>query len=302
MAKHYDKWARRQGLEAYRIYDADLEEHPLTVDRYGDKLYVAVYAARGQDLSDSDWQDLRQAYRETLIETLGVGRDDLFFKLRQSSRGGQQYDKLAWVEREFPVSEYGVRFLVNLTDYLDTGLFLDHRQTRKMVGDQARGRRVLNLFAYTCAFSVHAAVGGAAEVTSVDLSNTYLEWGKRNFVANGLDPDAHQFIRADVKAWLKNGGDGSSYDLVVLDPPTFSNSKAMNDVLDLQRDHGELIENCWRLLRPGGTLYFSTNNRRFRLDADKFAEDVTSREITKQTVPPDFRKRNPHRCWTFQKG
>lgn len=300
MAKHYDKWARRQQLQVYRIYDADLDEHPLTIDRYGENLYVAIYAKKGQELTEENWQDLRLAYREAIMETLGVGRDNIFFKLRKRAKGGEQYDKLAWVEREFEVEENGVTFLVNLTDYLDTGLFPDHRETRLMVGKTAEGKRVLNLFAYTCSFSVYAVVGGALKVTSIDLSKTYLEWGKRNFRANGADPDQHQFIKTDVKKWLAAPG-ATTYDIIVLDPPTFSNSKAMSDVLDTQRDHIELIKGCMKRLNPGGQLYFSTNNRRFRLDETAVSELAKWKEITKQTSPPDYRKHQPHRCWLLER-
>lgn len=299
MARHYDKWARRQQLEVYRIYDADLDEHPLTIDRYGDNLYVAIYAPKGQTLDDEAWLELRQTYRETIMETLAVGRDNIFFKLRQRAKGGQQYDKLAWVEREFEVEENGVTFLVNLTDYLDTGLFPDHRATRLKVGQTSEGKRVLNLFAYTCSFSVYAVVGGAELVTSVDLSNTYLDWGKRNFRANGADPEQHEFIRADVKKWLTEPAQ-QTYDIIILDPPTFSNSKAMTDVLDTQRDHLALIEGCMRRLNPEGILYFSTNNRRFKLDEAAVSEIADCKEITKQTSPPDYRKRIPHRCWELR--
>jgi 23S rRNA G2069 N7-methylase RlmK/C1962 C5-methylase RlmI len=299
MARHYDKWARRQGLEVYRIYDADLEDHPLTVDRYGTNLYVALYAPKGKEMDEESWRETRQNYRETIMETLNAGRDEVFFKLRQRAKGGEQYDKLAWVEREFTVAENTVDFLVNLTDYLDTGLYPDHRETRLMIGKQAEGKTVLNLFAYTCTFSVFAAVGGAEKVYSVDLSNTYLEWGKRNFAANGIDTEKHAFIRTDVKSWLANPN-SFRYDLIILDPPTFMNSKSMSEVLDLQRDHLELIQNCLRRLVPEGQLFFSTNSRRFRLDEAALSELAKFKEITKQTAAPDFRNRVPHRCWLIE--
>lgn len=300
MAKHFDKWARRQRLEAYRIYDADLDDFPITIDRYGAQLYVAIYAPKGQQLEEADWHALRNDYREVIMETLGMDRNDLFFKLRQRAKGGEQYDKLAWVERASLVQENGLQFLVNLTDYLDTGLFLDHRQTRAMMQQRIKpGASVLNLFAYTCSFSVYAAAAGA-RTHSIDLSNTYLEWGKRNFEANAINPQQHRFEKADVLAWLAEKP-SEKYDLIVLDPPTFSNSKAMTTVLDTQRDHPELIRGCLARLAPGGSLIFSTNYRRFSLEEAALGlQNVQCKEITKQSVPPDFRKRLPHRCWWLQ--
>lgn len=287
MARHHGRWARRQGLEAYRIYDADLDEHPLTVDRYGDSLYVAVYG-KGEE------EPAAERYRDLLTAVLEVPAERVYFKLRQRQRGSRQYEKLAARREEFAVAEYGCRFLVNLTDYLDTGLFLDHRATRKLVGEQAAGKRVLNVFAYTCSFGVYAATGGARRVDNLDLSTTYLDWGRRNFSLNGIDPERHGFLKADALQWLA-GPVGEPYDLIVLDPPTFSNSKMMKDVLDTQRDHVQLINACLDRLSPEGSLYFSTNYRRFRLD--EAALQRPARELTARTLPPDFRRKNLHRCW-----
>ena len=287
MSRHHGRWARRQGLEAYRIYDADLDEHPLTVDRYGDSLYVAVYG-KGEEEPETE------QYRDLLTEVLEVPVERIYFKLRRRQSGSQQYEKLAARREEFAVAEYGRRFLINLTDYLDTGLFLDHRATRKLVGEQAAGKRILNLFAYTCSFGVYAATGGARRVDNLDLSTTYLDWGRRNFTLNGIDPERHGFLKADALQWLA-GPVGEPYDLIVLDPPTFSNSKMMKEVLDTQRDHVTLINACLDRLTPEGSLYFSTNYRRFRLD--EAALQRPAREITAQTLPPDFRRKNLHRCW-----
>ena len=296
MARHYGKWARRKGLEAYRIYDFDLEEFPVTVDRYGEQLYVAIYdplpdplQRRGDSLSGK-----LETYRKLIAEALEVAETNIHFKLRQRQSGSRQYEKLDEAGHEFAVTEYGHTFLVNLTDYLDTGLFLDHRETRRMVGERAGGKRVLNLFAYTCSFGVYAAARGASRVDNLDLSNTYLDWGRRNFAANDLDPQAHGFTKTDALQWL-SGPVQEHYDLIVLDPPTFSNSKMMADVLDTQRDHVRLINDSLRRLLPEGELYFSTNYRKFKLDKDLL--DGTAREITQQTVPPDFRRKNLHRCW-----
>lgn len=296
MARHYDKWARRQELDAYRIYDADLDEYPITIDRYGEQLYVCVYHRRGEKWTEAEWQDRKLAYRDCITEVLGVRQEQVFFKLRKRQSGKEQYEKLSIAQREFTVVENGLGFIVNLTDYLDTGLFPDHRQARMMVAKKAQDKVLLNLFAYTCAFSVYGAAAGAKRVDSIDLSHTYLEWGKRNLLLNELDPAAHRFIQADVLQWL---GEHKipNYDLIVLDPPTFSNSKRMKEVLDTQRDHLRLINHALRLLKPGGELLFSTNYRKFKLDEEGIVGAEQVREITRQTLPPDFRKRNLHRCW-----
>lgn len=288
MARHHGKWARRRGLEAYRIYDADLEEYPLTVDRYGDRLYVAVYLRPDEPPPE--------AYRLPIAEALDTGPEFIHFKIRKRQSGSQQYEKLDGLQAEFMISEYGRRFLVNLDDYLDTGLFLDHRETRRMVGEAAAGKRVLNLFAYTCSFGVYAATAGAERVDNLDLSNTYLDWGQHNFAANGIDAARHGFIKADALRWLAEAPI-NPYDLIVLDPPTFSNSKMMVDVLDTQRDHVFMINSCLERLSPGGRLYFSTNYRKFRPDLAGMRG--TAKEITALTLPPDFRKKNLHRCWVI---
>lgn len=297
MARHYGKWARRQELDAYRIYDADLHEDPLTVDRYGEQLYVALYERRGS-AADEDAADRKLAYRDVITETLGVPRDRVFFKLRRQQRGSEQYEKLSIAKREFTVVENGLGFIVNLTDYLDTGLFLDHRQTRLLVAEAAAGKRVLNLFAYTGSFSTYAAAGGARRVDTLDLSNTYLNWGRRNMQINGINDREHGWLKTDCLEWLRGPAEGEPYDLIVLDPPTFSNSKAMRDVLDTQRDYPFLLERCLARLAPGGTIYFSTNYRKFKFDDGVLPPGATAREITKQTLPPDFRRMNLHRCWT----
>lgn len=291
MSRHYDRWARRQGLEAYRIYDADLDEFPLTVDRYGDRLSIAVYE-REEDFAEEEC-------RADITAALGVDPGSLYFRRRRRQKGARQYEKVSADGAEFAVGENGRTFLVNLEDYLDTGLFLDHRNTRKQIGERSRGKRVLNLFAYTCSFGVYAATGGASHVDNVDLSNTYLDWGRRNFSANGLDPATSGFLKADALAWLRETPT-EAYDLIVLDPPTFSNSKMMADVLDTQRDHAELIDRCLARLTPDGELYFSTNYRRFKLDTAAFRGQA--REITGQTIPKDFRRKNLHRCWVVTHG
>ena len=296
MARHYDKWARRQELDAYRVYDADLDEFPITVDRYAEQVYVSVYSRKGERWTEEEFTDRKLAYREIIREVLGVGQDQVFFKVRKRQSGDSQYEKLSVAQREFTVVENGLGFIVNLTDYLDTGLFLDHRQTRLMVAKESRDKVVLNLFSYTCSFSVYCAAAGAKRVDSVDLSKTYLDWGERNLALNDIGPGDHRFIQADALQWLKKRT-APNYDIVILDPPTFSNSKRMREVLDTQEDHVQLINRSLALLKPGGVLYFSTNYRKFKLAEDHLKGAESIKEITKQTLPPDFRKRGLHRCW-----
>jgi len=198
------------------------------------------------------------------------------------------------------VGEGGLRFWVNLTDYLDTGLFLDHRITRELVRQSANNKRVLNLFAYTGSFSVYAAAGVAIEVCTVDLSNTYLDWSARNLQLNGFDGDKYSYVAADVKAYLPTVA-ADRYDLIILDPPTFSNSQRMEDVLDLQRDHVFLIRNCLRILSPGGKLFFSTNCRTFQLDA-KALPEATIKDITRATTAFDFEGRLDRLCYLITRA
>lgn len=296
MARHYDKWARRQEIDAYRIYDADLDEFPITVDRYGEQLYVGVYHRRGEDWTEDEWQNRKLAYLDAIVETLSISRDNVFFKLRKRQSGKQQHEKMSIVQREFTVVENGLGFIVNLTDYIDTGLFPDHRQARMMVAKEARDKVMLNLFAYTCSFSVYGAAAGAKRVDSVDLSNTYLDWGKRNMTLNDIETKEHRFIKADAMQWL---GERKipNYDLIVMEPPAFSNSKAMKEVLDLQKDHVRLINHALRLLKTGGKLFFTTNFRKFKLDEAGIIGTESIRETTKQTMPPDYRKNGLHRSW-----
>ena len=240
--------------------------------------------------------------RDVICSVLEVAPDRCVIKERLRQRGLAQYEKQATGGESFIVLERGLRFEVNLTDYLDTGLFLDHRETRRLVGEQSTGRRVLNLFAYTGSFTVYAAAGGAAQTVTVDLSHTYQSWCHRNLALNGLDDDErHSLIQADVLSWLAAARTRrEQFDLIVLDPPSFSNSKRMRSSFDVQRDQGDLIARTVALLRPGGTLYFSTNRQGFRL-APPAQIAVSSEEITAQTVPPDFARSRPHRCWRMER-
>lgn len=300
MAKHYDKWARRQELEAYRVYDADLDEFPIVLDRYAGQVYVSLYHRKGEEWTEEDYQERKLAYREIITEVLEVGRDQVFFKLRKRQTGTSQYEKLSIAKREFTVVENGLGFIVNLTDYLDTGLYADQRELRMMVAREAKGKRVLHLFAYTCALGTYAAAADAFRVDNVESSGTYLEWGKRNFTLNDLEAAKHRFLKADSMQWLREPN-LLKYDIIVLTPPTFSNSKTTKEVFDLQQDYPELINACLPRLNEEGKVYFMTNARKFKFDEAAITGAGSVKEITRQTLPADHRKRNLHRCWLIKR-
>jgi 23S rRNA (cytosine1962-C5)-methyltransferase len=299
-AKHLGKLAKRQQIQCYRLYDHDLPEFPFCIEYYGDKLYVAEYKRR-HGLTDEEHAVWLQQSKQAIAETLNQPPENIFLRLRQRKQGRQgQYQRLEEEQHEFVVEESGLKFIVNLTDYLDTGLFLDHRLTRQMVRDQSKGMKVLNLFAYTGSFSVYAAAGGAEEVVTVDLSKTYLSWAQRNLDLNGFsDPEKYKYQHADVKQYLKELF-ANYFDLIVMDPPTFSNSQRMEDILDIQRDHVELINDCLRSMVPGGRLYFSTNFTRFILDGTGIKAS-SIKDITRATTPFDFEGKLARYCFLIIK-
>ena len=232
-----------------------------------------------------------------ICEALDITEQNLVLKTRQRQKGSDQYQKTGIDGNDLIVHENGLKFIVNLQSYLDTGLFLDHRETRQMIREQSRNKRFLNLFAYTGSFTVYAAAGGARESVTVDLSNTYQEWSRQNFILNGMDPEQHQLVRADVFGYLElTKRQRQLFDLIVMDPPSFSNSKKMDNTLDVQRDHARLVHDCMALLRPSGQLYFSNNLRSFRLDS-ALTEAFQVQDITAKTVPEDFQRHRPHQCW-----
>ncbi|RYY00368.1 MAG: SAM-dependent methyltransferase, partial [Gammaproteobacteria bacterium] len=234
--RHISKQARKQGIGCYRIYDHDLPEAPFIIEAYEDKLYVSEYKRR-HHLSEEEYEQWLEACLDIMSKVTGVDKENIFVKLRQRKEGrGGQYQKVAEERNEFVVEEAGLKFLVNLSDYLDTGLFLDHRLTRQMVREQCKDKKVLNLFCYTGSFSVYAIAGDASEVVSVDLSKTYLSWVEKNRQLNFPEYAHHSIVHADVLKYLKDLA-AASFDLIVMDPPTFSNSKRMQDILDIQRDH-----------------------------------------------------------------
>jgi len=296
--RHWAKWARRQGLTCYRVYDRDVPEFPMIVDVYGDRVHLQEY--------DTGWMETDEAYsiwvdevHAVTAEVFGIPLEHVALKIRKRMKGLAQYEKAEGAGEFFVVEENGLKFEVNLEAYLDTGLFLDHRNTRKRVMQEAKHKRFLNLFSYTGAFSVYAAAGGAVTTTTVDLSNTYLDWAGRNFALNGFDSVQHQRIRADVFEFLREATcSPQKYDLIVMDPPSFSNSKKMMGVLDVQRDHAYLIESCLSLLAPGGVLYFSNNLRSFELDPMFVG---MSENLTASSIPEDFRNKRIHQCFRFVK-
>ena len=294
--KHLAKWARRQEIEAWRVYDRDIPQFPLAVDLYGARAQVYEYDT-GWQIDDDSYQAWLDAVLVAINEVTGIGRDAIAVKTRRRQKGVQQYEKLSAQRHDFVVGEQGQRFWVNLDDYLDTGLFLDHRNTRRRVREEAAGKRFLNLFAYTGSFSVYAAAGGAVSSETVDLSNTYQDWTRRNFELNGVDLARHQLVRADVFQYLDDAArDNKRFDLIVMDPPSFSNSKKMLEILDVQRDQVRLIDCAMDLLAEDGVLYFSNNLRSFTLEPALEARYAV-RDISAQSVPEDFRNRKIHQCW-----
>ncbi|WP_386692743.1 MULTISPECIES: bifunctional 23S rRNA (guanine(2069)-N(7))-methyltransferase RlmK/23S rRNA (guanine(2445)-N(2))-methyltransferase RlmL [unclassified Lonepinella] len=296
--KKIEKWANQQGLQAYRLYDADLPDYNLAVDRYADHIVVQEYAPPKNIDENKSRQRLLDAVTATLAVT-GIETNKLILKVRQKQKGKNQYEKLANKGEYFYVEEYGAKLWVNLTDYLDTGLFLDHRLTRKMLGEMTKGKDFLNLFAYTGSATIHAALGGAKSTTTVDMSNTYLNWAEQNLILNDLDGKQHHLIQADCLQWLEKCD--RQFDLIFVDPPTFSNSKRMEDSWDVQRDHIKLMGNLKRILRPNGTIVFSNNKRGFKMDVESLAElGLSAVEISNKTLPLDFeRNKQIHNCWVL---
>ncbi|MFT5676881.1 MAG: 23S rRNA (guanine2445-N2)-methyltransferase / 23S rRNA (guanine2069-N7)-methyltransferase [Paraglaciecola sp.] len=293
--KRVNTWLKNQNTNCYRIYDADLPEYNIAIDRYGDWLVVQEYAAP-KDVPEHKAKRRLHEVLLTLPQIIDVPADNIILKVREQKKGTTQYQKVAQHQQTVEVYENGAKFKVNLRDYLDTGLFLDHRITRQMVQQMSKGKDVLNLFAYTGSVSVHAALGGAKSVTTVDMSNTYIDWAKENFRLNNLH-GAYEFVQADCLTWLARHG--QKYDFMFVDPPSFSNSKRMDSTWDVQRDHLKLLSDAIQCLRPGGTIMFSNNFRQFKLDETGIsALGLGIKNISQLTLPEDF-KRNPkiHHCW-----
>ncbi|MBL8965416.1 MAG: class I SAM-dependent methyltransferase [Spirochaetaceae bacterium] len=321
--KNLRRWARREDVGALRLYDKDIPEIPLAVELFrdpagsavagepapgrpapagaaagaaaGDALSISLYE-RPYEKDEADEARWLGLMATRAAEALGVAPELVFARTRRRMRGDAQYERLGTGKAERVVRECGLSFIVNLSDYLDTGLFLDHRPARSMVRAEAAGKRVLNLFCYTGSFSVYAAAGGAAEATSVDLSNTYLDWAERNLGLNGFTAARHPLVRAEARAFLAEAARrGERWDLIVADPPTFSNSKSSPEDFDVNRDWPALVRACLAVLAPGGKLYFSSNSR--RLVWDPAMVPAPAEDLSEASIPPDFRDRRIHRAW-----
>jgi 23S rRNA G2069 N7-methylase RlmK/C1962 C5-methylase RlmI len=307
--RHLKKWARRTGIDAFRLYDRDIPEIPLVLDFYGGAVAGALYK-RPYEKDETEEKNWLKAMSAAVSGALEIPEECIFIRERRrlKDRSLNQYRRTG--ERNFirTVCEGDLRFSVNLSDYLDTGLFLDRRKMRFLIREASAGKRVLNLFCYTAAFSVCAAAGGAASVDSVDMSRTYLEWGGRNFALNGFkasfaeagsdQPSSWRLIRAEAGAFLNYAGRRKEkWDLIILDPPSFSNSKKMEGVLDIKRDHGKLIRRCTGLLTEGGVLWFSASARGFHLDP---IPGLNAENREKELEDEDFKEKKTPACWTFK--
>ena len=294
-----DGWRKKSGISCYRLYDADIPEYAVAVDIYDQSIYVQEYAPPNtisEKVARERFGEIKQAVKEFSANFRGK----IHYKERRRQKGDSQYERLNDGPSDtIHVSEGNAQFEVNLSDYLDTGLFLDHRPVRGLIGEMVKGKSFLNLFCYTAAASVQAAMAGASHSLSIDMSNTYLDWAQRNFDLNSLRSSKHQLLRADCLKWLKI--EGELYDVIFLDPPTFSNSKKMDSVLDIQRDHGDLIRSSMAKLVPGGTLIFSNNFRKFKMD-ELTVRQFDCQNITPQTLDVDF-ARNPriHNVWKIKR-
>lgn len=290
-------WIKQNNIEAYRIYDADIPEYACAIDIYQDWAVVQEYKAP----SEISVEKARQRVRDVINAipfALDVPPHHIVLKQRLKQKGKQQYKRQADTSHELVVTEGSAKIIVNCKDYLDTGLFLDHRLIRRQLFETARGKEMLNLFCYTGVVSLQAALGGAKTTVNVDMSRTYLDWAKENFRLNKLNLRNHQFIQADCLKWIFDCK--QKFDIIFLDPPSFSNSKRMDDTLDIQRDHVKLIHQCMRLLKPTGVLYFSTNNRKFKLDS-AISEKFSVENITPKTIDKDFARRsNIHHCFLIR--
>lgn len=295
--QHVRKWAGRTKTNCFRIYDRDIKEYPLAIDFYNGRFCIHYFTSTRDD--NEPRKDLYDEAMNAIFSLFNASTDSIYWRTRIKREKTEQYQKVEESREFFNVLEYDVQFKVNLLDYLDTGLFLDHRETRQLIAKKASGKRLLNLFAYTCSFSVHAAKAGALFTKSVDMSNTYIDWGMDNFAINSIPTTNHQFVRADCLKFLNL--EQENYDIIVIDPPTISRSKKMDQMFDIQIDYVFLISKALKLLSKGGTIYFSTNSRKFDFDESQF-EGCSIREIT--TIPIDFHNQKIHRCWqiSFKPG
>ncbi|MBT7461336.1 MAG: SAM-dependent methyltransferase [Waddliaceae bacterium] len=294
--RHVRKWAKRTSTNCFRIYDRDIKEYPLAIDFYDGRFSVQYFSYDREN--DDPAPELKEEINSVLRSLFGADPDIIYWRSRVKRKKTEQYEKIDDQKDFFTVFEYGVKFKVNLKDYLDTGLFLDHRETRRLVADLSRGKRLLNLFSYTSSFSVHAAIAGAAFTKSVDLSNTYTDWSIDNFIINSIPEKNNEIIRADCLKFLgAEARSHNNYDIIVIDPPTISRSKKMDTMFDIQEHYPFIIKSALKLLpKKGGVIFFSTNSRRFKFDATLFPQ-CHIQDISEKTIPIDFHQKKIHRCW-----
>ncbi len=303
--KHLKKWARKNDVSCYRVYDADIPQYAVAIDKYENWVHVQEYQAPKTVDKNKAFLRINDVI-DVVADILETKQQNVVLKVRKKQAGSAQYQKQDKKEYTTTVTENGLRFIVNMYDYIDTGLFLDHRATRQLVRKLANGRSFLNLFAYTGSVTVYAAAGGASTTTTVDMSNTYLNWAKENMAINGFTDGVygsgqHRFVREDCLKWLQQAiDDNKKYQLIFIDPPTFSNSKKMDTSLDVNRDHAALLSGCLALLEDDGQIIFSTNAKSFKLD-ESLKEDCFIKEITSKTTTEDFRRKPLHRCWCLTK-
>ena len=298
MYKHFGKWARKQNIDCFRIYDCDIPQFPFIIDKYDKYIYVSVFEKKDNLTSEAQHPYL-DACIEIIAEITEISTTSIFIKNRIRQKGNVQYSKLDDRKSEFVIRENNLDFIINLSDYVDTGIFMVHRQTRKMIQDISEGKKVLNLFAYTGSFTVYAAAGGATETMTIDMNKTYIDWSKRNMKLNGFSGQNHKYLVENVLEWIKEPVE-TKYDIIILDPPTFSNSKKMFGTFEIQRDHEWLIRQTMRHLEKGGQLYFSNNYKKFKLET-KTIEATKIKDITGMTTPPDYKDRIFRSCYLFEK-
>lgn len=293
--RHIRKFAKRTETNCFRIYDREVAGFPLAIDFYAGRFCVHYFSPYRD--SDELKQELVDETEKALHLLFGATSNQIYWRTRIKAKLTRQYEKTGELGEFFTALEYGVKFKINLEDYLDTGLFLDHREARRLVANLSNGKRLLNLFAYTCSFSVHAAKSGAIYTKSVDMSNTYTEWGYDNFLINGISLDNHEIVRADCLKFLDlEIRSGIKYDLIVIDPPTISRSKKMDQLFDIHVDYITLITKALKLLLPDGVIFFSTNSRKFVFDESLF-ESCKVIEVSNKTLPVDFHDKKIHRAW-----
>ena len=297
--RHIRKWAKRSATNCFRIYNREVPQYPLAIDFYDGRFCVQYFARTREGMAPSN--ELLDETAKALHTVFDADPASIYWRTRMKSKKTRQYEKIGESKDFFSVLEYGVKFNVNLVDYLDTGLFLDHRETRRLVASLAKEKRLLNLFAYTCSFSVHAAAAGSSFTKSVDMSNTYTAWGRDNFILNSLSLKNNEIVRADCLKFLEDEiRRGLKYDIIVIDPPTISRSKKMSQLFDVQVDYVPLILNALKLVSENGVIFFSTNSRKFVFDESHFKK-CSVKEVTYKTIPIDFQGSKIHRCWKINK-